>query len=118
MLMPGEIKAAVEAILFLNCGAMNREEISQMLGIPPASLTSIMQEMIKEYENNSRGIKIVEREDAYIMCTKEEYAPLLAKMQKPSRKGLSPAIIETLAIIAYPANRVTRAEIEQIRGVR
>ena len=51
------------------------------------------------------------------MCTRPEFATLLAGLRPPARKRLSSAALETLAIIAYQ-QPVTRAEIEAIRGVK
>ena len=73
--------------------------------------------MQKEYENENRGIEIIKVENAYQLCSKKELHeyiyPILDKRNKPK---ISNAALETLAIIAYNP-RITRAEIEAIRGV-
>ena len=51
------------------------------------------------------------------MCTRPEYASVLARADKPVRRRLSSSALETLAIIAY-RQPVSRVEIEKIRGVR
>ena len=71
----------------------------------------------KEYENQNRGIEIIKIEDSYQLCSKKELYeyiyPILDKRNKPK---ISNAALETLAIISYNP-RITRAEIEAIRGV-
>ena len=73
--------------------------------------------MQKGYENQNRGIEIIKIEDSYQLCSKKELYeyiyPILDKRNKPK---ISNAALETLAIISYNP-RITRAEIEAIRGV-
>ena len=73
--------------------------------------------MQDEYKVSNRGIEIIKVENGYQLATKKdlyEYIyPILDKRTKPN---LSTAALETLSIIAYNP-RITRAEIEAIRGV-
>ena len=73
--------------------------------------------MQEEYKKEDRGIEIIKIEDNYQLCTKKELYdyiyPILDNRAKPN---LSNAALETLAIIAYNP-KITRAEIESIRGV-
>ena len=73
--------------------------------------------MKEDYKNLNRGIEIIEIEGSYQLCTKKEYFdyiyPIFDNRAKPN---LSQAALETLAIIAYNP-KITRAEIEAIRGV-
>ena len=77
----------------------------------------VLQSMKLDFENQNRGIEVVKVDNAYQLCTKKEYYeyiyPLLDNRAKPT---LSNAAIETLSIIAYNP-KITRAEIESIRGV-
>lgn len=117
MLMQDDIKAAIEAVLFVSGERVATEELAGLLNISTADLKQIMQEMMLEYQQEKRGLQIMALEGGYIMGTKPEYAGVLSRMVKPVRLRLSPAALETLAIIAYK-QPVTRAEIEQIRGVK
>ena len=73
--------------------------------------------MKKEYEKAGRGIEIIKVNDAIQLTTKKEYYeyiyPIFDKRSKPN---LSNAALETLSIIAYNP-KITKAEIESIRGV-
>jgi len=76
-----------------------------------------MQNMKSEFEEQNRGIEIIKVDNGYQMCSKKEYYdyiyPIFDNRAKPS---LSAAALETLSIIAYNP-KITRAEVEQIRGV-
>ena len=73
--------------------------------------------MMDKYKNEDRGIRIIELEDSYQMCTKTEMYEYLIKIAKqPKKYVLTDVQLETLSIIAYK-QPVTKAEIEKIRGV-
>lgn len=117
MLMRDQIKAAVEAILFVRSEPVPMEDLIEILDVPLIDLKIILQEMIADYNEEKRGIQILGVNGSYAMCTKPEYSEFIARMNKPVRRRLSPAAMETLAIIAY-RQPVTRAEIEKVRGVK
>lgn len=117
MLMQEEIKACVEAILFVRAERVGLDELVELLDVPLLDLKAILDEMLLEYNKNSRGIQIIAVEGGYLMCTHPEYAKVLARVDKPVRRRLSSSAMETLAIIAY-RQPISRAEIEKIRGVR
>ena len=73
--------------------------------------------MQEEYKTENRGIEIIKLNDSYQLCTKKDlYQYIYPVLDKRSKPNLSGAALETLAIIAYNP-RITRAEIEDIRGV-
>ena len=112
-----EQKAIIEAILFASGKAVNINNIMSILELSRKEAELILQQMKLEYENEKRGIEIIKVNDTYQMCTKKEYFeyiyPLFDNRAQPK---LSNAAMETLAIIAYN-QKITRAEIESIRGV-
>ena len=66
----------------------------------------------------ARGIHIVELENAYQMCTKQEYYDYLVNIaMQPKKAVLTDVMMETLSIIAYK-QPVTKQEIDKIRGVK
>ena len=87
------------------------------LEIPKEDLENIIVSMQEDYKNQNRGIEIIKVDNTYQLCTKKELYdfvyPILDKRSKPN---LSNAAVETLAIVAYNP-KITRAEIESIRGV-
>ena len=88
-----------------------------ILELSSEDIELIMQNMKIEFEEQNRGIEIIKVNSGYQLCSKKEYYdyiyPIFDNRAKPT---LSPAAVETLSIIAYNP-KITRAEVEQIRGV-
>ena len=112
-----KIKSIIEAILFSAGRIVETKELMAILELSNEDIDSIMQNMKSEYEEQNRGIEIIKVENGYQMCSRKEcydyIYPIFDNRAKPS---LSAAALETLSIIAYNP-KITRAEIEQIRGV-
>lgn len=110
-------KGIIEAILFSAGRPVSKNELILALEIPEKEIDDIIESMNQETKSDSRGIEIIRIEDNYQLCSKKELYeyiyPILDKRNKPN---LSNAALETLVIIAYN-QRITRAEIEAIRGV-
>ena len=111
------IKSIIEAILFAAGRQVNEKELMMTLELPKDDLENIIISMQEDYKNQNRGIEILKVDDSYQLCTKKElYEYIYPILDKRSKPNLSNASLETLAIIAYNP-RITRAEIESIRGV-
>ena len=112
-----KIKSIIEAILFAAGRVVKINELVLVLEKNEEEIVNVIKKMQEEYKQESRGIEIIKVEDGYQLATKKdlyEYIyPILDKRTKPN---LSTAALETLSIIAYNP-RITRAEIEAIRGV-
>ena len=112
-----ETKSKIEAILFAAGREVTKNEIMLALEISSDEIDEIISSMQNDYRNEERGIELIKVDDSYQLCTKKdmyEYVyPVLDKRNKPN---LSTAALETLSIIAYNP-KITRAEIEAIRGV-
>jgi segregation and condensation protein B len=115
--MRDEIKAAIEAILFMRGDRVGVEELVEILDVPLLELRDLMRELVGEYFQPGRGLQIIPVDDGYLMCTKSEYSEILARSVRPVKRRLSQAALETLALIAYQ-QPVTRAELERTRGVK
>ena len=112
-----KIKSIIEAILFAAGRQVAIKELMISLEISKEDLENIIVSMQEDYKMQNRGIELIKVEDSYQLCTKKElYEYLYPILDKRSKPNLSNAALETLAIIAYNP-RVTRAEIESIRGV-
>ena len=108
--------ASFEAILFANGEPVSAKRVSKVLGINEKELDALSYEIIKKFEQNNSGIRIIRLENKYQMCSKEEYSEYVKKyMNIKKETPLSSASMEVLAIIAYK-QPVTRAYIENIRG--
>lgn len=108
----GEQERMVEAILFASAEPVTVAELAGRMphGADPAEALAHLK---KRYEG--RGVTLVRVGDAYAFRTAADLGFLMRRETVETRK-LSRAAIETLAIVAYH-QPVTRAEIEEIRGV-
>lgn len=112
-----KIKSIIEAILFAAGRQVNIKELMMALELPKDDLENVIVSIQEDYKNQNRGIEIIKVDDAYQLCTKKElYEYIYPILDKRSKPNLSNASLETLAIIAYNP-KITRAEIESIRGV-
>ena len=109
------IKKIIESICFAAGRTVTIEELMLILEISKDDLDNIINSMQEDYKQ--RGIELIKVGNGYQLCSKKEYYdyiyPILDKRTKPRLSGAS---LEVLAIIAYNP-RITRAEIEAIRGV-
>ena len=112
-----KIKGIIEAILFASGRAIGLHELELSLELESKSIQDIINEMKEEYKQEKYGIEIVMVDNGYTLASKKDYHEyiysIIDKRVKPS---LSQAALEVLAIIAYNP-KITRAEIETIRGV-
>lgn len=110
-------KAIIEAILFAAGRIIKINELMAILEISSDEIIAIINSMQEDYSKGDRGIEIIKVEDGYQLATKKDmYEYLYPIFDKRSKPNLSQASMETLAIIAYNP-KITRAEIEAIRGV-
>lgn len=110
-------KGIIEAILFAAGRPITKNEFMLALEMPQEDIDNIVKSMQEEYREDNRGIELIEIEDSYQLCTKKElYEYVYPVLDKRSKPNLSNAALETLAIVAYNP-KITRAEIEAIRGV-
>lgn len=110
-------QAIIEAMMFSTGGIVTKQDIMKALEIGNSDIEIIMLKMKDKYDNPCSGIELLKIDDGYQLCTKKEYYeyiyPLIDKRTKPN---LSNPALETLSIIAYNP-KITKAEIEAIRGV-
>lgn len=110
-------KGVIEAILFAAGREVKITELMSALEASSEEVITLVESMKEDYKNENRGLQIVNVGEAYQLCTKQEYYEYLYSIfDKRNKPNLSQAAIETLAIIAYNP-KITRAEIEAIRGV-
>ncbi len=113
-----QYKAALEAILFLKEEPVRADKLAAVLEISPEEVRTLLKELQQELVSQRRGLRIFEIAGGYRMGSAPELASFLEKAFGEEESGtLSPAALETLAIIAYK-QPLTRVEIEAVRGVR
>ena len=112
-----KIKSIIEAILFSAGRPVSKKELILSLEIDEKDIENIISNMQEEYKSQERGIEIIKINETYQLCTKKElHDYIYPVLDKRSTPNLSNAALETLSIIAYNP-KITRAEIESIRGV-
>ena len=112
-----KVEAIIESILFAAGRVVKTSEIATVLEYTIDDIDKIIQNMITKYNEEARGIEIIKVDNGYQMASKKEFYdylyPIFDSRVKPS---LSNAALEVLAIISYNP-KITRAEIDAIRGV-
>ena len=110
-------KAIIEAVLFSAGREVKKNELMLTLELSSEEIDEIITIMQQDYKNEERGIELIKIDDGYQLCTKKDmYEYIYPVIDKRTKPNLSTASLETLSIIAYNP-RITRAEIEAIRGV-
>ena len=112
-----KIQSIIESMLFAAGRMVSIGEMQRTLEVPKQDLERILENMQEEYKSQKRGIELVRLNDEYELCSKKEnYDYIYQIIDKRNKPKLSNAALETLSIIAYNP-RISRAEIEAIRGV-
>jgi segregation and condensation protein B len=113
-----KLQGAIEAILFTMGESVDLGRIAAAIEHDEETTRKIIHNMMDSYDAEDRGIRILELEGSFQMCTKKElYEYLIRVAKQPKRYVLTDVMLETLSIVAYK-QPVTRLEIEKIRGVK
>jgi segregation and condensation protein B len=128
-----DLKLILESILFSSQKPLTPKELRELLssaavedsevteefkGLKEATLTAALEQLAMGHQREDRSYRLACVAGAWQFVAKPEYAPWIKALvgQKPKPPRLSQPALETLAIIAY-RQPVTRAEVEQVRGV-
>ena len=113
-----KLEAAIEAVLFTMGESVELTQIASAIQQDKETTRKLLNNMMDRYQEEDRGIQIIELEQSYQMCTKKEYYECLIRLAlHPKKPALTDVMLETLSIIAYK-QPVTKQEIEKIRGVK
>ncbi len=113
-----EMSGAIFSTLFVSGDAIDVSAFAKHFEIDADELDIMVQEMIEECSRREDGILLVRVGNKIQLCTNQKYGETVKELLAPEeRTSLSAAVIETLSIIAY-RQPLTRAEIDEIRGVR
>ena len=108
---------ALEAILFAAGEPVPISRISLILGISEGAVEEAAEELTEVFRAEKHSVSVIRMADKLQLCTSPEFAPVIAKiLEQRKPPSLSPAALETLAIVAY-YQPVTAAAISRIRGV-
>ena len=116
----GTPESKLEAILFVSDEPVSLKRLGELVGeeVTQEQLTAVLREMAQKLEQDPlRGLKMIELAGGWQLATKPETADIINNLLTKRRsRTLGEASLETLAIVAYK-QPVTRAEVENIRGV-
>jgi segregation and condensation protein B len=113
-----EIKGILEALLHVSHEPLTLDKLVSIFeGQPKVIVQNALRALQHDYDQEGRGLKIAELSGGFVMVTRPDCAPWIARLAKakPTPK-VSRSALETLAIVAY-RQPLVRSEIEQIRGV-
>ena len=111
------LKAVLESLLLAADGPVSADRLTTAVGeVPRKDVVAALAELGEEYERTGRGLRLAEVANGYQLRTAKEHAEFVRRLTTVKPARVSRANLETLAIIAY-RQPVTRAEIEEIRGV-
>ncbi len=107
----------LEGILFASGEPVHEDKLMQVLGVTQDVLHRMITVLSDEYDAGQRGMMLVQLDKRYQMVSRPRYAETIRRALETRRPPmLSAAALEVLSIIAY-RQPVTRAYIEQLRGV-
>ena len=113
-----QLESIIEAILFTMGDSVEVSKIASAIEQDVPTTEKLIHNMMDKYQKEERGIRIIELDDAYQLCTKPEMHQYLIRIAKqPKKYVLTDVMLETLSIIAY-RQPITKLEIEKIRGVK
>ena len=114
-----ELKGILEALLFAAAGPLSTGRLAELAGASSAALIrEVLEELKAEYDGAGHAFALEEIAGGYQLLTRQDFQPWVNRLRHREHEDrLSQAALETLAIIAY-RQPITRAEIEDIRGVQ
>lgn len=110
-------KAILESILFTMGSSVPLSVLASALEQDEETTEKLLHSLMDEYVDNERGVRIIELENSFQMCSNPDYYEYLIRVaSQPTKYALTDVLLETLSIVAYK-QPITKSEIEGIRGV-
>ncbi|MCD6568696.1 SMC-Scp complex subunit ScpB [bacterium] len=112
-----DLKYLIESLLFASGEPLKISRIAALTQEKAEKILGILKELKEEYEEKQRGIRLLNKGNEWILVAAPEASKYIQKLkQEVFEDNLTPAVAETLAIVAYKGP-ITRAHINEIRGV-
>ena len=112
-----QYQAAMEAVLFASGEPVASGRLAEVLELDEEPAVRLAEDLMQDINTRGGGLRMLRLDDRYQLCTNADYAGYVRKALEIRRNTpLSQAAMEVLAIVAYN-QPVTRAFIEQVRGV-
>jgi segregation and condensation protein B len=112
-----DLRAIIETLLFASDVPIGVDRIRDVLGdVERAEIAGIIADLQREHEERKGGFQLCEVASGWQFRSRPDLAPWIKKMRGLKPSMLSPAALETLAVIAY-RQPVVKADIDRVRGV-
>lgn len=112
-----KLKYLIESLFFVSLKPLTIKDLASFLKKEISEVGRAMAELIAEYNDNDRGVRIIESGKKYQMASSPDNAKLVRDFLQSEVSGeLTPASLETLTIIAY-RGPIKKSELEKIRGI-
>jgi len=108
---------ALEALLFLSPEPLSRDELARLTEVPVSALDEAVAELAARHGPRS-GLELAELPEGLALRTRADLAEVCDRLrERPPDDALSPAALETLAVVAY-LEPVSRPDVSRLRGVQ
>ncbi len=112
-----EQEAILEAVLFVAGAPLHLKALAAAISQDMPTTKALLSGLGEKYTAHNRGLFLLEMDGAYQLSTNPKFFEYIQKAYAvEDKKPLSPALLETLAIVAYK-QPITKGQIEEIRGV-
>lgn len=109
--------AVLEAILFVTESPVPERELAEVMDLPPSRVRELLSELEARLEEREAGVVLRQAAGGWRLYSRPEAFPYLERFAaSATSRRLSPAALETLAVVAY-RQPVARSQINEIRGV-
>ena len=115
---PRPLASRVEALIFASGQALSAARVARALGVGADEVGVALTELAARWQSRECAFELVEIAGGWRFMTRPDYHDDVAALRgKPGPERLSPAALETLAVVAY-RQPITRAAVEAVRGVQ
>lgn len=112
-----DMKAIVEALIFVSEAPLTVDKVREVLGeVEGKEIRDVLYDLVKEYDERNGGFCLEEVAGGFQFRTRDDLGVWVKKLKGVKPMMLTPAAMETLAVVAY-RQPVVKSEIDRIRGV-
>lgn len=112
-----KLQHLLESLFFVSSRPLSLKELVDFSKQDAQEVESAINELMSEYSENNRGLRIIENNKKYQMASAPDNAKLIQDFLQTEVSGeLTPASLETLTIIAY-RSPIKKSDLEKIRGI-
>jgi segregation and condensation protein B len=109
--------AIIEAIIFASEAPLTAERVAEIIpDTEKREITALLEKLVRDHETRGGGFCLMEVAGGFQFRTRQDMAPWIRKLKAARPAMLSPAALETLAVVAY-RQPLVKSEIDRIRGV-